>query len=352
MTQAIPSVSEQLDERAYLCVDAFLRTLTDARALQTALDLRLIDRLAESQAVSWADLAARVPADARGLRLLVSLLRRNRVLEEEQGRIALSREFRAALRYRDLLETKLEFTRFVLPDFTDLFTEMICAPGSFLRQSRTFRLFCYDRAHGQGPEDYELTKRWMRITTCLTKYEAQVGMKHHDFGPYARMLDVGGNSGEFSRQVCRKHPGVSAAVFDLPMVCRVGQDHLRGSLEESRVTFVAGNALADPLPGGQDVVTFKSMLHDWPDAEAQRLIANASQALKPGGTLLIFERGPFEIADSGLSYALIPFLLFFRSFRSPELYKQQLKRLGYDRISVQTIDLEMPFFLLTARKGV
>lgn len=351
MTQAIPSVSEQLDERAYLCVDAFLRTLTDARALQTALELRLIDYLAECPAASWADLAERVPADARGLRLLVGLLRGNGVLEEEHGRIALSRGFRSALRYRDLLETKLEFTRFVLPDFTDLFTEMIRAPGSFFRQSRTFRLFCYDRAHGQGPEDYELTKRWMRITTCLTKYEAQVCMKHHDFGQYARMLDVGGNSGEFARQVCRKHPRISTTVFDLPLVCRVGQDHLRGFPEGPRISFVPGNALADPLPGGQDVVTFKSMLHDWPEAEAQGLIANASKALKPGGTLLIFERGPFEITDNELPYALIPFLLFFRSFRSPELYKQQLERLGYERISVQTIELEMPFFLLTARKG-
>jgi hypothetical protein len=53
-----------------------------------------------------------------------------------------------------------------------------------------------------------------------------------------------------------------------------------------------------------------------------------------------------------LPYSMIPFLLFFRSFRSPLVYEDQFKKLGYQDIEIQKIDLEMPFFLLTATRRI
>ncbi len=343
-----PPPDEPTDELEYLCVDGFLRTVIGARALKTAFELNLIDHLARTPAIPLADLTASFSGDARGLRFLVTLLVAHGVLEDRRGTITLGAEFRRALRYRDLLEMKLDYGALVLPDFTERFTAAIGSPDAFARQARTFKLFCYDRAQGAGPDDYERTKRWMRITTCLTRYEARVALRHHDFGRHERILDIGGNSGEFMLQVCRRHPAVSASVFDLPMVCRIGREHVRPHAEADRITFVEGSALSDPLPGGQDLVTFKSMLHDWPDAEARRFVTRASEALKPGGTLLIFERGPVEVAD--LSYASIPFLLFFRSFRPPALYTEQLAALGFRDVQTQWIGLETPFFLVTGRK--
>ena len=37
--------------------------------------------------------------------------------------------FIKALRYRDLLETKLEFARLLLADFTELFTDLVADPA-------------------------------------------------------------------------------------------------------------------------------------------------------------------------------------------------------------------------------
>ena len=339
---------EPTDEREDLCVDGFLTTLIDARALKTAFELRVIDRLAAHEAMAVADLATGFPGDGRGLRLLLDLLRTNRVVEERPRGVALSEDFRRALRFRDLLETKLEYAALVLPDFTDLFTAAIRDPETFRRQARTFRLFSYDRALGASAEDYEATRRWMRITTCLTKYEAGVCLQHHDFGGHERVLDVGGNSGEFALRICRRYPAVTATVFDLPVVCDIGRAHVEREPEGARIDFVRGNALTDPLPGGRDLVSFKSMLHDWPERDARRLLVRASEALKPGGTLLIFERGP--VATGAPSYAMIPLLLFFRSFRSPAAYVDQLGALGFRGVDVRWIDLETPFFLVTGTK--
>src|SRR3989304_8676562 len=89
---------EPTDEREYLCVDGFLTTLIDARALKTAFELRVIDRLAAHEAMAGAGLATGFPGDGRGLRLLLDLLRTNRVLEERPRGGALRAEVRGAPR--------------------------------------------------------------------------------------------------------------------------------------------------------------------------------------------------------------------------------------------------------------
>ncbi len=101
------------------------------------------------------------------------------------------------------------------------------------------------------------------------------------------------------------------------------------------------------MAGCCDLVTFKSMLHDWPEREAQRLLARAGQCLAPGGTALVFERGPIALGSGTPSYGLIPFLLFAHCFRPPDWYADQLRALGFQGVAVQRIDLETPFCLVT-----
>jgi hypothetical protein len=151
-------------------------------------------------------------------------------------------------------------------------------------------------------------------------------------------------------QVCKRHPGVDAAVFDLPLVCDIGLQHIQQHPEADRISFIKGNALTDALPQGYDLITFKSMLHDWPDNAVKHFIAKARDALAINGTLLIFERGPLEIENQGIPYSLIPFLLFFRSFRPPAVYRRYLENFGFRGVKIQKILLEMPFYLITAIK--
>ena len=74
------------------------------------------------------------------------------------------------------------------------------------------------------------------------------------------------------------------------------------------------------------------------------------QALDPGGTLLVFERGPLETGGAVPSFSLLPLLMFFRSYRSPSLYVKTLRELGMADIRCTHLQLDSPFFLLTARK--
>jgi len=350
MTSVNHQGKNQGKEFDYLCVDDFMKNIFDARALATAFEIRLIDSLLENKQATLDFLTEQLGTDSRGMHLLLDLLVANRIVENDNGKLSLTKEFVHALKFRELLELKLIMTNFAAHDLLDYFSDLVSRPEEFVHKARFFRLFAYNRCFDHSQENYELTKRWMRITTTFTKYEAQVCMKYHDFGRYRRILDIGGNSGEFGLQICRRNPGISATIFDLPIVCDIGQEHIRSEPEADRISFIKGNALTDPLPEGFDLITFKSMLHDWPEKEAKQFIEKASHSLEPGGTLLIFERGPLEVREKTLPYSMIPFLLFFHSFRSPVIYEEHLKDLGFKDIKIEKIYLETPFYLVTAKK--
>lgn len=334
----------------FLIVDEFLKTLVDARALKTALELGLIDRLIEHRSGSVEALGRALGVDRPGMRFLLDLLQANAVIEERSGDVRLTRRFSSALRYRDLLETKLDFAGFTINDFADLFTALVRNAGGFMGQSRLFQLFDYRRCLDPTIENYAATRAWVRITSTQTRYEALAALELHDFGPYRRMLDIGGNSGEFIRQLCRRYPDLRGSVFDLPLVCEIGVEHLLAEAEAPRVSFVKGDLRSDPLPLGYDLITFKSMLHDWPAQEARQFIDKAARSLDPGGTLLIFERAPLEVSAAVPPISMLPLLLFFRSYRSPLDYLTQLQGLGFQQVGYREIQLDSRFFLVSGRK--
>lgn len=350
------SIIETVDWRPdapHLVVDEFLKSLVDARALKTAFELGLIDRLAQARYGGSSEALGRaVGADPTGMRLLVDFLVASGVVQEHSGDVRLTAKFRNALRFRDLLEAKLDFAGFVLTDFADLFTTLVRKPADFMSQARLFQLFDYRKCFEYSSENYRRVRIWMRLTSTLTRYEAPAALSAHDFTPYRRMLDVGGNSGEFALQICRGAPQLRAVVFDLPLVCEIGLEHVLGEPEQDRIGFVKGDLRHQDLPAGFDLISFKSMLHDWPAKDAEAFLAKAVRALAPGGTILIFERGPLRFRDVTAPFSLLPSLLFFNSYRPPSDYVAQLGALGMEAIQAQDIFLDSPFFLVTARKPV
>jgi SAM-dependent methyltransferase len=333
----------------YLSISPFMENAIAAHALATAFHLRLVDFLLDNQPTTASEIRNHIRTTEKGLHLLLRLLEVNNVIEEAEGLISLNSRFQELLRYRDLLEAKLELAGVAMADFMGCFSSFIRNSGQFSKKSRIFDMFDYGRCFEFSLENYAHTKRWMRITTALTRYEAEVCIKYHDFGPYRSLLDVGGNSGEFVLRICRKYPALLATVFDLPLVCKAGREHLQCEPEIDRIRFIEGNALTDELPRDFDIVVFKSMLHDWPEKEASQLLQKAGKSVKPGGELLIFERGPLELQKIP-AYEVIPFILFSHSFRSPTLYEKELVRMCFEEILVQDVQAETRFFLLTAKK--
>jgi SAM-dependent methyltransferase len=337
----------------FLCVDDFLQTEFDARAIRSAFETGLIDSLIANGSLSEAMLAAKIRMAPAGFRLLTGLLAVNNVIRREGDQVALTPAFVRALGFRDLLQTRMDFADLVWGDIHTLFTPLLADLPQFMARSKVFDLFRYDRCMNVTAENLEATKSWVRLTTGLTRYESQAVLDAVDLGAARSFLDIGGNSGELALQVCRRYPKLQATVVDLPVVCALGRSHVAAVArpqEAARIQFCAADFRRDPLPAAADIVAFKSVLHDWPDADAERLIERACARVNPGGGLLIFERGPIEIGDRRLPYSMAPNLVFLQFLRSPDLYLRKLAELGLTQIEHQRIALEMEFSLIVARR--
>jgi SAM-dependent methyltransferase len=347
------SVAER--ERAYdfLCVDDFLETELDARAIRSAFDTGLMEALIGEPSRTPQALAAKSRMDPVGFRLLTALLEANNVVCRSGQELALTAAFRQALKFRDLLEARIEFADLVWHDIHTLFTPLLSDLPQFMARSKVFELFRYDRCIDATPENLVATQAWVRLTTCLTKYEAAAVLDAVDFTPARSLLDCGGNSGEFALRVCRRYSSLAATIVDLPVVCALGERHVAAAAtaeEAARIRFCAADFRSDPLPGPADVVSFKSVLHDWPDADVDRILERAERAVRPGGRMLIFERGPIETGGKRLPYSMAPNLVFLKFLRPPDLYVKKLAELGFSVIEHRRLMLEMEFNLIVARR--
>ncbi|MGB3645620.1 MAG: methyltransferase [Mesorhizobium sp.] len=330
-------------------VDRFLETEIEARALALAFSAGLVDRLDGGRVAARDELhrLAAMPEAAFGFFLQV--LAGNGVTRGGDP-LRLTPDFQGALAYRDLLEAKLWFVNLVAPDVHGLFAELLCDVPRFMAEAKVFELFRYDRCMEVTPDNLAATAEWVNYTSTLTRYEAPACLDRLDLAGARAVMDVGGNSGEFVRQICERNPSMTATVFDLPVVCALGRRHVAEFPQAARIAFREGDLRRDPLPAGHDVVSFKSVLHDWPDSDAMAFLGKAADALEPGGRLVIFERMPIEMRGARLPYSMVANLVFLPFFRKPDFYAAELDRLGFVDITVQTVGIEMPFALVTARK--
>ncbi len=340
-----------MPQRDYLAVDDFLKTQLDAKSLDFALRSGLIDQLWAGDC-SLDQLPIRNEA---GRRLLLDLLASNHVIQINREHASLTPGFRHALAFRELLEEKIAFAEEAAKDVTHFFPLLIDNLPGFMTNSATFGLFRYDRCFQATPDNLEATRKWVRYTTALTRHEGQVLAErlagHPGSQGWERALDLGGNSGELALQLCAAFPALHVTVFDLPVVCEIGKEHTRGRHGSERVRFQQGDMRRDSLPASQDAVIFKSVLHDWPEADAREILTKAAGSLRPGGRLVIFERGPLQAAQ-GLTYAQYTNLVFFHFFRPAAFYLDVLASLPFSKVSCETIALDMDFHLIVAQRNI
>jgi len=329
--------------------DAFLQTFIGSAALSLALKSGLIDKLGQGPQ-QLTGLAANAKLDPRGVELLAGLLESAGVLTLRDGTLTLTSAFTAMLPRRAALESKLSFLDLAARDVLDRLPAMLFDTGAYVSSGKVFELFRYDRARSTSPEDLAATKRWLDYTTALTEHEAPLLAPLIDLSNTQRLLDIGGNSGAFARALCAANPALQVTVLDLPAVTELGRRYLADTPEAARIAFVTADARRDPLPAGHDAISFKSVLHDWPEADMRLLVSRARDALPPGGRLFIAERGAFAPGAAPLPYAAAANLVFARFYRPASAYAELLTELGFADVSTRTVEIEMSFHVMAGTR--
>jgi SAM-dependent methyltransferase len=129
------------------------------------------------------------------------------------------------------------------------------------------------------------------------------------------VLDVGGGTGTTGRSIRRAYPQMRVSVFDLPTIAAAGE--AQTSNEEERLSFIGGNAFADPFPSA-DCVLFSAFLEVVPEERIDELMSKAYAALPDDGALILVQ-GFCDDEEIGPMSAALTSLYFF-NFCAPRTY--------------------------------
>ena len=95
------------------------------------------------------------------------------------------------------------------------------------------------------------------------------------------VVDVGGGNGSLLIELLRRQPALSGIVFDLPETVR-DEDALG-----DRIAFVAGSFFESVPPG--DVYVLSTILHDWDDESATKILRTIRRRASPESRLILLE---------------------------------------------------------------
>jgi hypothetical protein len=104
-----------------------------------------------------------------------------------------------------------------------------------------------------------------------------------------KLLDIGGSHGLYGACICRANPPMRSTVLDLPDAVEQSRQLAQAEGLNDVVTHQVGDALADDLGDGHDVVFLGNILHHFTPEQIEGLLSRIRRALSPGGTVAIWE---------------------------------------------------------------
>lgn len=145
-----------------------------------------------------------------------------------------------------------------------------------MRRAFGSELFDY---YGMNPDESADFDRAMR---AKARADIAALLAAYDFSDAGTVVDVGGGSGHLLSAIVERTDG-HGVIFELPSVASA----LRAS-RPTQFEIVAGDFFRDPLPSG-DTYLLMNVLHDWDDAQAERILSAVRRAAQPGAKVLVIE---------------------------------------------------------------
>jgi len=110
----------------------------------------------------------------------------------------------------------------------------------------------------------------------------------YPFQEVRRLCDVGGGRAALLSELVLRYPHLRGLLYEASGVIPAARRLLEQRGVADRVECVAGSFF-DEVPSGCDTYLLKSVLHDWDDAHARRILSNVRRAIPAEGRLLLVE---------------------------------------------------------------
>jgi hypothetical protein len=175
---------------------------------------------------------------------------------------------------------------------------MVTTPGHWLPYGQLFDVVMTGRPsastalgmpiwdyYKEHPEEDALFARAMGNLSTIISMEV---VACYDVSRFARIVDVGGSQGVLLTALLESAPEATGVLFDRHEVIAEAAAMFAVRGLEKRVELLSGDFFTEVPPGG-DLYVLKSVLHDWDDAHALRILTTCHRAAKPDSTLLVVE---------------------------------------------------------------
>ena len=153
-------------------------------------------------------------------------------------------------------------------------------------------------------ETEDFAMQFTAAMDCRGVFLAQAAAQKLDLGKRKALLDIAGGSGIYACSLCEHFPHLRASVLEKPPVDKISAGAIARRGSSNRVSVIASDMLAEPLPRGFDLHLFSNVLHDWDEGVAKALVAKSFAALEPNGMLVIHDAhlnedktGPVHVAE-------------------------------------------------------
>jgi hypothetical protein len=143
------------------------------------------------------------------------------------------------------------------------------------------------------------------------------------------VVDVGGGNGSLLVALLRRRPGLRGVVYDRPETAR-DDDALRAA----GCTFVAGSFF-DIVPPG-DVYVLSTVLHDWDDESAERILRTIRAAAEDDARLLVLDAviPPGNAPHPAKWLDLIVLAMFAGRERDAAQWRALLRASGWEPVAI------------------
>lgn len=234
------------------------------------------------------------------------------------------------------LEDMIRHNRLLYEDLSD--------PVALLKGKQDTALASYwpyvrgDDAAGMAPETAAEYSALMASSQALVAEET---LRAISFAEATHLVDVGGGTGTFLREVARMAPALRLTLFDLPEVAATASELPENRAIKDRLTIRPGSFLDDPLPTDGDTISLVRVLYDHNDGVVGDLLRKVFEALPPGGRLIVSEpmSGGASPSRSGDAYfGFYTMAMTTGQPRSPERHRALMEKAGFNRVRLHPAD--------------
>jgi hypothetical protein len=254
-------------------------------AIYAATATGAIDALASGWR-SAVEVAEECGCDAEAVRRLLRLLScAGLVLQDGDGRFELSETGALLVRGRpySMREVALQFAGPLQQRTWSALEHSVRTGEPAFAQATGTDVFSFFAAHAPAARAFN---------AAMSFFGSQVGIAladGYDFSTARRVADLGGGNGALLVALLKRHRCLRGILFELPEVAQAARSQLAVAGLERRCEVVAGDLFRDALPRGADVYVLKSVIHDFGDEDAVRILAGCRRAMGAGARLLIVE---------------------------------------------------------------